>query len=92
MKVIGIILSAGAVALASTAWAQNDAASTPAAAQAGQGGSNDAIVKMRQQEAAANRAYDRKVAAARKVYDQKKAEARKERDAAIAAARYGNTQ
>lgn len=91
MKLIGIILSASAVALASTAWAQNDAASMPAA-QPAQGGSNDAIVKMRQQEAAANRAYDRKVAAARKVYDHKKAEARKERDAAIAAARYGNTQ
>jgi hypothetical protein len=82
------MLSGVAVSFALTAWAQNEAASTPAA----NAGSNDAIVKMRQQEAAANRAYDKKVAAAKKVYDHKKAEAKKERDAAIAAARYGNTQ
>ncbi|MEP9322164.1 hypothetical protein PPMP20_03350 [Paraburkholderia phymatum] len=82
------MLSAVALSLALTAWAQNDAASAPAE----NAGSNDAIVKMRQQEAAANRAYDKKVAAAKKVYDHKKAEAKKERDAAIAAARYGSTQ
>ena len=57
-----------------------------------QGGSNDAIVKNRQQETAANRAYENRVADAKKVYDQKKAEAKKERDAAIAAARYGTSQ
>ncbi|CAD6512387.1 hypothetical protein ACFQ3P_02815 [Paraburkholderia sabiae] len=88
MRFIRLMLSAVAIAFALNAWAQNDAASAPAA----NAGSNDAIVKMRQQEAAANRAYDKKVAAAKKVYDHKKAEAKKERDAAIAAARYGSTQ
>lgn len=88
MKLIRLMLSAAVVVFASTAWAQNDAASAPAAHT----GSNDAIVKMRQEEAAANRAYNKKVAAAKKVYDHKKAEAKKERDAAIAAARYGTTQ
>ncbi|MBN3765788.1 hypothetical protein [Burkholderia sp. Ac-20365] len=91
MKLIRLMLSAVAVAFAATAWAQNEAASAPAA-PAAHAGSNDAIVKMRREEAAANRAYDKKVAAARKVYDHKKAEAKKERDAAIAAARYGTTQ
>ncbi|MEM5326865.1 hypothetical protein VSR34_09690 [Paraburkholderia sp. JHI2823] len=44
---------------------------------------------MRQQIAAANRAYDREVAAAKKVFDQKKAVAAKKRDAAIEAAHRG---
>ncbi|MEM5364751.1 hypothetical protein V4C53_01745 [Paraburkholderia azotifigens] len=88
MRTIRILLPAVAVVIAINAWAQDQPASTPAA----HAGSNDAIVKMRQEEAAANRAYDKKVAAAKKVYDHKKAEAKKERDAAIAAARYGNTQ
>ena len=92
MKIIRIILTGVVVMFASIASAQNDAASTPAAAPPAQAGSNDAIVKMRHQEAAANRAYEKKVAAAKKVYDHKKAEAKKERDAAIAAARYGTSQ
>jgi len=92
MKFVRLALSAVAVTVASAAWAQNDASSAPAATPEAQSGSNDAIVKMRHEEAAANRAYDRKVAAAKKVYDHKKAEAAKERDAAIAAARYGKTQ
>ncbi|MFC0572418.1 hypothetical protein [Paraburkholderia solisilvae] len=71
--------------------AQNEPASTPAA-HAVHEGSSDAIVRMRQQEAAANRVYQRKVAAAKKVYDEKKTEARKERDATIAHARYSATQ
>lgn len=53
------------------------AANVTPAAPAANVGSNDAIVKMRQEEAAADRAYERKVAAAKKVYDHKKAEARK---------------
>jgi hypothetical protein len=92
MKIIRLIVAGALVTFASIATAQNEAASTPAAAPSAQGGSNDAIVKMRQQEAAANRAYDKRVAAAKKVYDHKKAEAKKERDAAIAAARYGTNQ
>ena len=91
MKLFKLMLTGAVVVFASTAWAQNDSTATPAA-PAAQAGSNDAIVKMRQQEAAANRAYDKKVAAAKKVYDHKKAEATKERDAAIAAARYGTNQ
>ncbi|MCO4879283.1 hypothetical protein [Paraburkholderia caribensis] len=91
MKFIRLILFAVTVGFAATTWSQNEAASAPAAAAA-QTGSNDAIVKMRHEEAAANRAYDKKVAAAKKVFDHKKAEAKKERDAAIAAARYGTTQ
>jgi hypothetical protein len=94
MKLFKLMLTGAVVVFASAAWAQNDSTATPAApaAPAAQAGSNDAIVKMRQEEAAANRAYDKKVAAAKKVYDHKKAEAKKERDAAIAAARYGTNQ
>jgi hypothetical protein len=92
MKIISVIVTGAVVVFASTAWAQNDAASAPAAAPATQAGSNDTIVKMRHEEAVANRAYEKKVAAAKKVYDHKKAEAKKERDAAIAAARYGTNQ
>ncbi len=66
-------------------WAQNDQS-------APHSGSNDEIVKMRMEVAAANKAYDRKVAAAKKVYDHKKAEAAKERDAAIATAHNGAPQ
>ncbi|MFP3555274.1 hypothetical protein SB861_31845 [Paraburkholderia sp. SIMBA_049] len=49
-------------------------------------------MKSRQQEVAANRAYEYRVAAAKKVYGQIKAESKKERDADIAAARYGTSQ
>lgn len=91
MRFISLALPAIVIAFSTTAWAQNDAASAPAA-PATHAASSDAIVHMRQQEAAANRAYDKKVAAAKKVYDHKKAEAKKERDAAIAAARYGTSQ
>ncbi|SEK14399.1 hypothetical protein [Paraburkholderia diazotrophica] len=89
MKLMTLILTGAVVACASTAWAQNESTTTPTAHET-QVGSNDAIVKMRQEEAAANRVYEKKVAAAKKTYDHKKAEAKKERDAAIAAARYGS--
>lgn len=95
MKIIRPVLTGAVIVFASIASivsAQNDATPAPAAAPAAQAGSNDAIVKMRQQEAAANRTYDKRVAAAKKVYDHKKAEAKKERDTAIAAARYGTSQ
>ena len=87
MKIIRVIVTGAVVVFASTAFAQNEAAPAPAAAPSTQPASNDAIVRMRHEEAVANRAYEKKVAAAKKVYDHKKAEAKKERDAAIAAAR-----
>ena len=65
----------------------NTGAGTSAAAE-----HPDAIVKMHQQVAAANREYDREVAAAKKVYDHKKAEAKKKRDAAISVAHHGADQ
>lgn len=48
---------------------------------------SDEIVHMRQEIAAARKAYSDKVAAAKKTYDEAKAAAAKERDAAISAAR-----
>ncbi|MGO4304432.1 hypothetical protein [Cupriavidus sp. RAF12] len=48
---------------------------------------SDEIVHMRQEIAAARKAYDTKVGEAKKVYDEAKAAAAKERDAAISAAR-----
>jgi aminopeptidase N len=69
----------------SSVWAQGtpDAASAPGAEHP------DAIVRMHQKVAAANREYNREVAAAKKVFDQKKAVAAKKRDAAIEAAHQG---
>jgi len=69
-------------------WAQGTQG-TPDAATAPASEHPDEIVRMRQQIAAANRAYDREVAAAKKVLDQKKAVAAKKRDAAIEAAHQG---
>jgi hypothetical protein len=89
MKLDKAMIVAGVLAvIVPASWAQNSGG-TAASAPAEQGHS-DSIVRMHQQEAAANRVYQRKVAAAKKVYDEKKAEAKKERDAAIAAARYGS--
>lgn len=48
---------------------------------------SDEIVQMRQEIAAARKAYNTKVAEAKKVYEEAKASAAKERDAAISAAR-----
>jgi hypothetical protein len=87
MKFLVVTTSAIFVAVLSnpSVWAQdNSATSAPAAAE-----HPDAIVRMHQQEAAANRAYNKHVAAAQKVFDEKKAAAKKERDAAIAAAHQG---
>lgn len=84
MKHIGTAVLTGALALsfAHIAWAQGTSPdSSPAAAE-----HPDALVRMHQQVAAANRVYDQKVAAAKKVYDHKKAEAKRERDAAVKAA------
>lgn len=89
MKLIRLTLAGWAVVFASTVWAQNAPAPAAPAAQAAH---SDPIVQMRQEEAAANHAYDKKVVAAQKVFDHKKAEAKKERDAAIAAARSGAGQ
>ena len=82
---IGVSVLA-AIALSWPAWAQSQA--QPAASTA-PSGSNDPIVQMRMEVAAANKTYDKKVSAAKKVYDHKKAEAAKERDASIAAAHHG---
>jgi hypothetical protein len=84
MKHIGIAVLTGSLVLSfgHIAWAQgNTPGSSPAAAE-----HSDAIVRMHQQVAAANRVYDQKVSAAKKAYDHKKAEAKKERDAAVKAA------
>jgi hypothetical protein len=85
---IGVSVLA-AIALSWPAWAQSQA--QPAASTA-PSGSNDPIVQMRMEVAAANKVYDKKVSAAKKVYDHKKAEAAKERDASIAAAHHGASQ
>ncbi|MBC8752454.1 hypothetical protein OKW43_008211 [Paraburkholderia sp. WC7.3g] len=74
-----VLTGSVALMISAAAWAQgNPASSVPATTE-----HPDAIVRMHQQVAVANRAYDKKVAAAKKVYDHKKAEAKKERDAAI---------
>ena len=49
MKIIRLILTGAIVTFASIATAQNEAASSPAAAPSAQGGSNDAIVKMQKE-------------------------------------------
>lgn len=87
-KIIATFLLCTGV-LATTSWAQT--ASGPAA-NAAPGGNSDEIVKMHQQVAAANRAYDRKVSAAKRVYNEQKAAAAKVRDEAIAAAHSGVDQ
>jgi predicted secreted acid phosphatase len=84
-----IVLVGVLMAIAPAGWAQDNPATSNAPAEQSH---NDSIVRMRQQEATANRVYKQKVAAAKKVYDQKKAEAKKERDTAIATARYGAGQ
>lgn len=66
-------------------------AQTPASAPAAPV-HNDAIVKMRQDIAAARKTYSAKVADAKKVFDAAKADAAKERDAAIKAARAAANQ
>ncbi|RDK07669.1 hypothetical protein [Cupriavidus lacunae] len=71
--------------IASPVWAQ------PASGAAAHG-HNDAIVKMRQEVAAARKEYNRKVAEAQKVFDEQKSAAKKERDTAIAAAHAGAGQ
>lgn len=78
LKVATSVMFAMAI-IASPVWAQT-------ASGAGGQSHNDAIVKMRQEEAAAKKEYKRKVAEAQKVFDEQKAAAKKERDAAIAAA------
>jgi len=88
-KLATSIIFATAIA-ASPVWAQTDTgAAAPAAAPATAPaqGHNDAIVKMRQEIAAARKEYKQKVAAAQKVFDEQKAAAAKERDAAISSAR-----
>ncbi|HZZ11488.1 MAG TPA: hypothetical protein VFE79_12435 [Paraburkholderia sp.] len=72
----------------SSAWAQDNPASSPATAS----GNPDEIVRMHQQIAAADRQYNKEVAAAKKVYDQKKAVAKKKHAAAVEAARSGTGQ
>ncbi|MFP3566070.1 hypothetical protein SB772_17870 [Paraburkholderia sp. SIMBA_030] len=76
-------------ALATTSWAQTASGPT---ANAASGGNTDEIVKMHQQVAAANKAYDRKVGAAKRVYNEQKAAAAKVRDEAITAAHSGVDQ
>jgi hypothetical protein len=85
MKTLIAAALLGMAVTTSSAWSQTPDPTT-------QGGSNDPIVKMHEQIAAARHVYDRKVAAAKKVFDQKKAAAAKERDAAIAIARNGAPQ
>ncbi|WP_019449355.1 hypothetical protein [Cupriavidus sp. BIS7] len=80
MKHLASLIMISATLCAAPAWAQS--ASGAAASHA----SNDAIVKMRQEVAAARKTYNQKVADAKKIYDEAKAAAAKERDAAISAA------
>ncbi|MBV8272750.1 MAG: hypothetical protein JO067_10825 [Cupriavidus sp.] len=79
MKYLATLLMVSATLCTAPAWAQS---ASGAAAPA----HNDAIVKMRQEVAAARKVYNQKVAEAKKIYDEAKAAAAKERDAAIAAA------
>lgn len=80
MRYLASLIMISATLCTAPAWAQS---ASGAAAQ----GSNDAIVKMRGEIAAARKEYNRKVAEAKKVYDEAKAAAAKERDASISAAR-----
>jgi hypothetical protein len=86
MKNVIAVLMTAALGLASLGVGAQDksGAGTSAGAE-----HPDAIVRMHQQVAAANREYDREVAAAKKVYDHKKAEAKKKRDAAVSVAHQG---
>jgi len=79
MRKLAFLITLSAAVIASPGWAQT--ASAPAAQ-----GHNDAIVKMRQEIAAARKEYKQKVAEAQKVFDEAKAAAAKDRDAAIKAA------
>ncbi|MFP3566031.1 hypothetical protein [Paraburkholderia sp. SIMBA_030] len=72
----------------SSVWAQGNAGASQSTAAE----HPDAIVRMHQQVAAANREYDREVAAAKKVYDHKKAAAKTKRDAAVEVAHRGTSQ
>jgi hypothetical protein len=80
MKYLATLIMVSATLCTAPAWAQS---ASGAAAPA----HNDAIVKMREEIAAARKTYNGKVADAKKIYDEAKAAAAKERDAAIAAAR-----
>jgi hypothetical protein len=86
MKNMIAVLMTAALGLASLGVGAQDNSGTGTSAAAEH---PDAIVRMRQQVAAANREYDREVAAAKKVYDHKKAEAKKKRDAAVSVAHQG---
>jgi hypothetical protein len=79
MRYLTSLIMISATLCAAPAWAQS---ASGAAAPA----HNDAIVKMRQDIAAARKVYKDKVADAKKIYDEAKAAAAKERDAAISAA------
>lgn len=80
MKYLATLLMISATLGTAPAWAQS---ASGAAAPA----HNDAIVKMRQEIAAARKTYKEKVADAQKIFDEAKGAAAKERDTAIAAAR-----
>jgi len=82
MKHLASLIMISATLCAAPAWAQSASGAAAAASHA----SNDAIVKMRQEVAAARKTYNQKVADAKKIYDEAKAAAAKERDAAISAA------
>ncbi|BCG05195.1 hypothetical protein PPGU19_097630 (plasmid) [Paraburkholderia sp. PGU19] len=89
MKSIAAVITATVALLSpSGVWAQEASGASPSTASE----HPDAIVRMHQQVAAANREYNREVAAAKKVFDHKKAEAKKKRDAAVAVAHSGVSQ
>lgn len=79
MRRLATMTMLAAAIMASPGWAQTATAPTAK-------GHSDAIVKMRQEIAAARKEYKRKVAEAQKAFDETKAAAAKERDAAIKAA------
>ncbi|MGF6383784.1 hypothetical protein OKW33_005785 [Paraburkholderia atlantica] len=78
MKLVTLMLAGAVLACTSTAWAQNQSAAS-APVPANEVVSNDAIARMRENEATEDHV------------DRRKAEAKKERDVAIAAARSGAT-
>jgi hypothetical protein len=82
MKHLASLIMISATLCTAPAWAQSASGAAAATSHA----SNDAIVKMRQEVAAARKTYNQKVADAKKIYDEAKAAAAKERDAAISAA------
>jgi len=77
MRKLTMLVMLAATIMTSTVWAQT---------APGGAAHSDAIVKMRQEEAAARKEYKRKVGEAQKVFNEQKSAAAKERDSAIAAA------